>query len=84
MGLLTGLLWISCDRGDAPEPPAPEADFSPVFSRIDGFEEELSWEETDSLKIPLSKIFAAKEGAEVTIATSMPGNILTMVKPTGV
>ena len=43
----------------------------------------VTMKETDSLKIPLSKIFAAKEGAEVTIATSMPGNILTMVKPTG-
>lgn len=43
----------------------------------------VTMKETDSLKIPLSKIFAAKEGADVTIATSMPGNILTMVKPMG-
>ena len=43
----------------------------------------VTMKESDSLKIPLSKIFAAKEGADVTIATSMPGNILTMVKPMG-
>ena len=37
--------------------------------------------ETDSLKIPLSKVFAAGENEDVTIATSMPANILTKVKP---
>ncbi|SIO41935.1 Ig-like domain-containing protein [Fibrobacter sp. UWB11] len=44
----------------------------------------VTMKETDSLKIPLSKIFAAKEGAEVTIATSLTvANILTKVKPEG-
>ena len=44
----------------------------------------VTMKESDSLKIPLSKIFAAKEGAEVTIATSLTAaNILTMVKPAG-
>lgn len=40
--------------------------------------------ETDSLKIPLADVFAADDGAEVTIATSLTAaNILTMVKPAG-
>ena len=44
----------------------------------------VTMKETDSLKIPLSKIFAAKEGVDVTIATSLTAaNILTMVKPAG-
>ncbi len=44
----------------------------------------VTMKETDSLKIPLSKIFAAKEGVDVTIATSLTvANILTKVKPTG-
>ncbi len=44
----------------------------------------VTMKESDSLKIPLSKIFAAKEGADVTIATSLTvSNILTMVKPAG-
>lgn len=44
----------------------------------------VTMKETDSLKIPLSKIFAAKEGVDVTVATSLTAaNILTMVKPTG-
>ena len=38
--------------------------------------------ETDSLKIPLSAVFSAGENDEITIATSMPANILTKVKPT--
>ena len=44
----------------------------------------VTMKETDSLKIPLSKIFAAKEGDDVTIATSLTvANILTKVKPEG-
>ena len=44
----------------------------------------VTMKETDSLKIPLSKIFAAKEGVDVTIATSLTvANILTKVKPEG-
>ena len=44
----------------------------------------VTMKETDSLKIPLSKIFAAKEGNDVTIATSLTvANILTKVKPEG-
>ena len=44
----------------------------------------VTMKESDSLKIPLSKIFAAKEGVDVTVATSLTAaNILTMVKPTG-
>ena len=43
-----------------------------------------TFKETDSLKIPLADVFAAEEGAEVTIATSLTvSNILTMVKPAG-
>ena len=45
----------------------------------------VTMKESDSLKIPLSKIFAVKEGSDVTIATSLTvSNILTMVKPAGV
>lgn len=44
----------------------------------------MTMKDTDSLKIPLSTIFAAEEGAEVTLATSLTAsNILTMVKPAG-
>ena len=44
----------------------------------------VTMKESDSLKIPLSKVFAAKEGVDVTIATSLTlANILTMVKPAG-
>ena len=43
----------------------------------------VTMKETDTLKLPLSKIFAADEGADITIATSMPANLLTMIKPTG-
>ena len=44
----------------------------------------VTMKETDSLKIPLSKIFAAKEGVDVTVATSLTvANILTKVKPEG-
>lgn len=45
--------------------------------------QEITIKETDSLKIPLSKVFAAAEGQSVTIVTSMTANLLTMVKPTG-
>ena len=44
----------------------------------------VTMKESDSLKIPLSKIFEAKEGVDITIATSLTAaNILTMVKPAG-
>jgi len=41
----------------------------------------VTMKETDSLKIPLSKVFTAGENEEITIATSMPANILTKIKP---
>ena len=44
----------------------------------------VTMKETDSLKIPLSKIFSVPENAEVSIMTSVTvSNILTKVKPTG-
>ena len=43
----------------------------------------ITVKESDSLKIPLAKVFAAEQGAEVTIATALASNVLTRVKPAG-
>ena len=44
----------------------------------------VTMKETDSLKIPLTKVFSAPEDADVLVMTSLSAsNILTLVKPAG-
>lgn len=62
-----------------------ESTVQPGFRVLEPYDktQSITVNETDSLKIDLSKVFAADEGAEITIATSLPANLLTLVKPTG-
>ena len=58
---------------------------TPVLSVLEPYNnaQAITLKEADSLKIPLAKVFAAEQGAEVTIATSLASNVLTRVKPAG-
>ena len=58
---------------------------TPVLSVLEPYDkaQSITVKESDSLKIPLAKVFAAEQGAEVTIATSLASNVLTRVKPAG-
>ena len=58
---------------------------TPVLSVLEPYDktQTITLKETDSLKIPLAKVFTAEQGAEVTIATSLASNVLTRIKPAG-